>query len=150
MSTSSRIATWLDYDMLTANGAVILPELVATSAPLPQRPGAEVARELGGRKLLRYLTDAQLGRFRDGTTRQTFVTPTPYTPEEASHWLVLPDPWIPRRHILILDPARIPWIQGAVWVAATNGLQYILPQGFPADAIIVPGAPGARWEVEVQ
>jgi hypothetical protein len=88
--------------------------------------------------------------FQNGTDLPTYVTPTPYAPEETISWLFLPSARVPRTHVLLLDPAKIPLIQGPMWVAAGAGIQYVLPQGFPAQAIIVPGARGARWELEVR
>jgi hypothetical protein len=150
MATSSWLATWLDWDFLEQQrGARILPPKTDRAMEYPDRPGIEVANELAGRKLLRYMTPAQVGTFRSGTTAETYVTPTAYTADEAPRWLVLPVPTISRPYALILDPAQIPWIQGPMWVAAIRGMQYILPYGFPAEAIVVPGAPDLRWEVEV-
>lgn len=148
MATSSWLATWMDWDFLTKHSAIIHPESVAAN-DLPYRNGPDVSRELGGRKLLRYITPAQIGTFANGSTEPCYVTPTPYAPDEAARWLVLPSPQIVRRHVLILDPARIDLIQGPQWVAMGRGIQYILPRGFRADAITVPGAPGAHWEIEI-
>jgi hypothetical protein len=150
MGTSSWLATWLDWHFLEiAQQVPIAQQLSPGIGTPPVRPGAEIARELGGRKLLRYLRSDQLGAFRDGSTDITYVTPTPYTPEETARWLVLPSAHVPRTHVLILDPDRIPYVQGPLWVAAGRGIQYILPAGFPPEAILVPGAPGQQWEVEV-
>jgi hypothetical protein len=113
------------------------------------RPGTEIATELAGRKLMRLLTRRQVGAFTGGSTRETYVTPTPYDPREAVRWLLLPEPRVPRTHLLFLDPAQIPLVIGPMWVAWGRGIQYILPAGFPETAIIVPGAPRGRWEVEV-
>ena len=93
----------------------------------PARPGTDIAAELAGRLLMRFLTTAQVGTLTNGSTRQTYVTPTPYTSEEAVFWLNLPDPLLPRTHVLFLDPATIPLIIGPMWVAWNRGIQYILP-----------------------
>jgi len=148
METSSWLATWLDWRSLTQLGASIEPEALPPFS-LPMRAGGGVADELGGRLLLRYITDAQLGTFRLGSPDACYATPTPYTPEEASRWLVLPAPQILRRHVLLLDPRRIGTIQGPQWVAMGRGIQYILPNGFPPEAIVVPGAAGSQWEVAI-
>lgn len=110
----------------------------------------DVAREPAGKKLLHFVHPDKLGTFRNGSTRETFVTPTPYAPDEAPSWLQMPAAWVHRTHLLILDPAYIPAIQGPVWVATGRGIQYILSFGFPAAAIIVPGAPSGAWEIEVR
>ena len=115
MSSSAWLATWLDQDFLTRQGAVILDPLDSASSPVTtiSRSGGAVAEELGGRKLLRFLTPSQLGLFSEGTSRQTFVTPTAYTTVDAASWLLLPPANLePRTHVLILDPAKIDTIQG--------------------------------------
>lgn len=64
MATSSWLATWLDVDHLVQQGVTLhgpLDYATAGLSSIPVRAGAEVATELGGRKLLRYLTPAQLG-----------------------------------------------------------------------------------------
>lgn len=94
-------------------------------------------------------TNAQVGEFRSGSLAPCFATPTPYASNEAVTYLVLPAVTIPREHVLLVDAARIPEIVGPMWVAIGKGIQYYLPVGFPEDAIVVPGAPGAHWEVEV-
>jgi hypothetical protein len=146
---SGKLATLLDMLQLRRQGVLIHPPADVAAVSPPRRPGAEVARELGGRMLVRYLTPAQQGRFLAGTTEQTFVTPTAYSPEEAITYLVLPAPTVPRTLALVLDPTRIEWIIGPMWAADGRGIQYILPEGFPREAIIVPGAPGMSWEVSV-
>lgn len=143
----------MDSNALLSRGATIYPPLdtrLGGGDALPVRSGRVVAEELGGRKLLRYVTAAQLGLFTNGTPYETFVTPTPYAVDDVGRWLVLPSPWRKREHVLILDPALVPFIKGPVWVAAACGIQYVLHDGFPAEAILVPGAPGVRWEVEVR
>lgn len=149
MGTSSWLATWLDEQHLLERGATIWPSLDCAGRP-PTRGGDEVAAELGPRKLLRYMLPEQVGRFSGGSDEETYATLTPYAPEETLAWLVLPAASRPRTHALILDPALIPAVQGPLRVAGGRGIQYILPRGFPAAAIIVPGAPGARWEIVVQ
>jgi hypothetical protein len=138
-----------DEKYLLDRGATIWPPIDVAGRP-PTRTGAEAAAELGPRKLLRYLLTEQVGRFRSGSTLETYVTPTPYTPEETIAWLVLPAASEPRPYALILEPSRIPAIQGPMLVAGGRGIQYILPEGFPAQSIIVPGAPGVHWEIVVR
>lgn len=115
---------------------------------LPVRSGRDVALELHGRLFVRYLVPAQAGRFRNGSTDECYVTPTPYTPEEAVSWLLLPAARVPRDLALLLNPEDIPEVIGPVWVARGRGIQYILPGGFPESAILVPGTTG-HWEVTV-
>jgi len=146
--TSSWLSTYLDAEMLIRNGATLADPLRVTGRPAT-RSGTEVARELGGRLLLRYITPAQLGQFRHGSSAECYATPTAYTPEEAVKYLLLPAAGVPREHALLLDASRIRSNQGPMWVALARGIQYILPAGFPEEAIVVPGAPTGRWEVSV-
>ena len=148
--TCSYIATHLDAHFLEeARGVAILAPLIPDATLPSGRPGQEVADELAGRLLVRYLRTEQVPLFIGGSDRETYVTPTPYTPTEAVTWLNLPDPLDPRTHLLFLNPAKIRLIIGPLWVSRARGIQYILPHGFPQDAIVVPGAPGAAWATTV-
>jgi hypothetical protein len=146
--TSGWLATYLDAEMFLRKGVSIHEPLDHSVRP-PQRRGSDIAHELGGRLLLKYILPAQVGTFRAGTEDECYATPTPYSSEEAARYLLLPRADIPRRQVLLLDPARIPWIQGPIWVALARGIQYILPNGFPGAAVVVPGAPGVQWEIPV-
>lgn len=148
MGTSSWLATWLDSEMLERRG-VTIPSPIQARTLLSHRSGTEIAAELGGRCLLRYLVSSQIGLFAGGSDKACYTTPTAYSPEEAVRYLVLPRPETPRNHVLLLDPARVPLIMGPMWAAAGRGIQYVLPDGFPPEAIVVPGAVGVQWEVEV-
>ncbi len=116
---------------------------------LLRKTGRQVAEEIGGRYLLRYVLPEQVGRFASGSDIQHYVTPTPYAPEETISYLALPVPRQPRTHVLVLDPARIEYICGPQRIAGAPGIQYILPVGFSQDAIVGAGA-GAHWELEVR
>ena len=108
---------------------------------LPIRPGREVAEELGGRLLLRYLIDAH----DIGVPIPTFVSPTPYSVEEVGYSLALPRPDLARRYVLFLDPRRIDYLQGPRWCNLGSGIEYVLPNGFERGAVLDPG-----WGVEVR
>lgn len=142
MSSASRLATTLDIEMLLSNGTSIAAPSVSTA--MPERPGVDVALEICGRFLIRYIRPHQLGTLLGGTDNSQWVTPTPYPPEDAVRWLALPDPRDPPRHALLLDAARIRAICGPRYVRLGGGLEYLLPQGFPRDAIVDPA-----WEIEV-
>lgn len=148
MGTSSWLATWMDWTFLRATGVRIEDEGISADQ-LVDRPGQEVARELRGRMLLRYLTARQVGTFRSGSQEAYYTTPTPYASDEVAAWLVVPRPQVLREHVLILDPARVDVIRGPQWVAMGRGIQYILPAGFPPEAIVVPGVRDGDWEVKV-
>ena len=113
-------------------------------AAVPLKNGKAVFDELGGRFLLRYLVPAQIEAFRAGDEGVHWVTPTPYSPEETIPWLALPALGKPRRHVLVLDPRKIETIRGPRWVRLGGGIEYILPNGFPREALVLP------WPLEVR
>ncbi len=110
---------------------------------LPPKSGRDVAIELGGRYLLRYMLPRQVGKYALGSPDRHFVTPTAYSPEDTVSWLYLPKPNEKRRYVMLLDPAKIPYVQGPRWVHLGKGIEYILPHGFPREAVV------GRWELEV-
>src|SRR5207245_5929046 len=90
--TCSRLLTNLDSCMLLRNG---VKKIYAPGTPLAAMitddpKGMLNPAHLGYRFLLRYLRTVAVGRGLSGTTDTTYVTPTPYTPEEAISWLALP------------------------------------------------------------
>jgi hypothetical protein len=120
--------------------AVERPAIVYTShtplAAMPARPGPDIAAELGGRYLLRYLIRKQYRQFTTGSTSLQFVTPTPYSPTEVISWLSLPTP-ARREFVLFLDALRLSDVRGPRRVLVGGGLEYPLASGFPANAIVV-------------
>jgi hypothetical protein len=118
------------------------------------KSGARVAQELAGRFLLRYVLRKQVGAFTAGTRDKTHATPTPLAPEETVRWLALPAVPRPRRYVLLIDPARLPdgyKILGPRWVRLGGGIEYILPDGYPREAIVTIGTePDGQWELVVR
>jgi hypothetical protein len=55
----------LDQEQIEATAAAIAPRSQSVEA-MPDRPGADVATEIGRRFLLRYLVDSQLNGIRGG------------------------------------------------------------------------------------
>ncbi len=108
MGTSSWLATLLDQEMLELKRSVSICHRLMPDTQLPQKSGQQVANELGGRYLLRYLLSHQVGQFTVGSNHRQYVTPTAYSPEETISWLALPAPKQPRPYALLLDPARMP------------------------------------------
>jgi len=91
----------------------------------------------------------QVGEAGEGTTKTTYVTPTPYAPDDDATWLVLPRTTALRSHVAILEPAKLINIMRPLLVSGHAGLQYILESGYSQDAIIVPGAPKGQWIIPV-
>jgi len=150
MGTSSWLATMLDQEMLeVVQRAHIHPR----RTPLDQmgpRDGATVAKELGGRYFLHYIQRYQVGRYTTGRTGQTFVTPTPYSPEETIHFLTLPNPTQPREYVVLLDPKELRDVYGPRWTALGPGIEYILASGFDQKAIVASLGATPPWEILVR
>jgi hypothetical protein len=148
MGTCSHLATLLDADMIGPHriypGNTRVQDLPTVLDP---------ASELHGRFLLRYVLARHVGELRNGSSDPQWVTPTPYAPEETVSWLALPAPTEPREYVLMLDPSRLHGLVGPKWVYMGRGIEYILTQGFDAEAIVnlSPGSPiPARWEIEIR
>lgn len=143
MSAASLLATTLDQEMLEIARSVLIANRTIADKALEIKTGGQVASELGGRYLIRYVMRRQVGTFMNGTTSPQFVTPTPYASNDLVSWLALPAPLEPRPFALLLDPSRLGLIQGPRWVRLGRGIEYLLPQGFPKEALVF------AWEVEV-
>lgn len=98
---AAQLATFLDHWMLEQ------PDHVASRGGgiaagfsdehlLPSRTGQQLATELGGRLLVRYLREHELAEGQRGTSRAVWATPTPYGPRDAADLLALPRAWEPR------------------------------------------------------
>ncbi|QZY30612.1 hypothetical protein [Nocardioides coralli] len=125
---------------------MLLKILSAAHVPLdelPSRSGAEVATELAGRALLRYV--AATGVHENSHPGPTFVTPTAYTSSELNSYLALPRPDLLRDHAIWIDPSRVDTILGPRWVHLGSGIEYVLPNGYTSDAVIEPG-----WAVQIR
>ena len=133
--------------MLVQRGVAIAPASASLTA-LPRKTGKQVSRELGGRLLLRYVLATQVRSFTSGSTVRHWVTPTAYTPSEAVTYLALPDPDLNRPYVLVLDPMRIQLIWGPHEIEGSSAIEYVLPEGFPAEAIVGPG-PGNAWALRI-
>ncbi len=118
-------------------GAIVEP--FEDVGKLPQRSGSDVARDLAGRMLLRYVDAGAIHEARGGRVGvPTWVTPTPYAVDEVSHYLDLPVPERLRSYVVRLDPAEIDVIAGPQWVGLGLGIQYYLPYGYEPRAVLPP------------
>ncbi len=144
MGSSRWLATVLDQEMLERVRGIVIAARTVPDDALPTRRGPDVAAEIGERYLLRYMLPQQVGQLRRGTSDPQFVTPTPLAPEATVPWLFLPRPEEARVFVMALDAARVPEIKGPRWVRCGPGIEYLLPGGFPPDAIVWP------WEMQVE
>jgi len=143
MKSCGRLATRVDQEWLERVQGVQIASSLTPDNALTLKDGATLARELGGRYLIRYLHSDQLGTGQQGSVAPCYVTPTAYSPEDCVRWLALPNPAHPREFALILDPSKIPAALGPRWVRLGDGIEYLLPQGFPPEALVLP------WEVRI-
>ncbi len=143
--TASWLATFLDLHMVQQLTVIVPPE--TPDKDLPVKSPDDVLREIGNRYLLHYVVATKVGQFRNGSPDPSFVTPTPYSPEETVRWLATPRPTWPRTHVLLIDPRRMSdndVILGPRFVLAGGGIEYLLPNGFGPHALAL------RWEMEVR
>lgn len=146
-----RLATLLDLEMLHRKRVRIYSYDVGWPS-MRRLDGKEVAEQLGGRHLLYFLPRDRSGSLLGGTDRPKYLTPTPYPPtDEMIAWLGLPFVDVKRELALLLDPAKLTGVYGPRDVKLGDGIEYVLPGGFPADAIVEmsadPSDVPARWEL---
>ncbi len=146
MSHAVRLALTLDEEMLAAHGVVIADPWVPDK-DLPPCP--DLASQLGNRFLVKYVRREDRSRYSppfSGITTYPgvhYVTPTAICRDELVAILNLP-PLPAPRYALILDPARLDAV-GPRRVRSGQALEYVLPNGFPSNAVVAPG-----WPVEVR
>jgi hypothetical protein len=145
MVTASWLATLLDQSMLEQedllNKRGPIAHRLTPDSELPERPGQEVADELGGRFLLRYMLPHQVDQVHGGSNHLTYTTPTAYRSEDVVEYLRLPRPQAQRPFVSLLNPALISKISGPRWIAGGIGIEYLLPQGYPQEALVPPSYP---------
>lgn len=127
----------LDQEMLEDVSRITIAARTTPNDALPRKSGAEVANELRGRVLLRYLVGERINSYQPGSPQLLYTSPTPFAPSDLSSWLALPSPEIARTFVTMLDPAQIHVILGPRWVRRGKGIEYLLPQGYPIEAIIL-------------
>jgi hypothetical protein len=135
--TSGWLATELDSYMLRGK----IHSKHTPDSAMPVRAGIDVYRELQGRMLCRYIIDPH----EPPRTTPTWVSPTPLSTEELIAYLALPNPMKDREYVLLLDPSKINDIQGPRWTSRGQGLEYLLPVGYPLSAVIPP-----PWGVRIR
>jgi hypothetical protein len=147
MTTCSWLATLLDEEMLSSGSISIAPRNTSDLhlSTNFNKTGRGVSNEIGGRFLLRYVRANDVGRYVGGSTAKHYTTPTAYTPHEAISYLALPNPTTPREFVMLIDPSKLGSnpVWGPRWVRLGNGIEYLLPNGFPSSSLVLP------WEVKV-
>lgn len=137
------LSTHLDIEMLRKVGVNVSSSSVPDSG-LPAKSGMEVERELSGRPLIRYLRKEDVKKFVFGDANRQCVTPTPYSVADLVSFLNLPDPTTKRTHYLLLEASKIQEVLGPRRIAWGGGIEYILPKGFPIEALL------NRWAMEIR
>lgn len=143
MSHAVDVALALDEEMLGANGVTIASPFI----PNTSLPPADLANELGGRCLIKYLRKGAHTRYSltSGITHFPgihYLTPTPICASQLIQVLNLP-PYPTPRYALLLDPNKLT-AHGPRRIRTGRGFEYLLLNGFNADAIMKPG-----WPVKV-
>lgn len=123
------LATNLDLEMLLARGVIISPSNIPIE-DLPIKTGEEVADELAGRPLIRYLCRQDVSKYLRGDRNPHYTTPTPYSSTDLISFLCLPDPQTARTHCLLLDPQNIEVILGPRLIQWGGGIEYIRRMDF--------------------
>jgi hypothetical protein len=106
----------------------------ASLETMPMRTGGQVADELAGRMLVRYVTEQH-----PPPASEAWLTPTPLGARGAGTILHLPHQVTTRHWVLVIDPARVGVIQGPRRVTMGQGIEYYLPHGYDAGAVLEPG-----------
>jgi hypothetical protein len=147
---SAHIATMLDQERIESFRRLPIGGRTARVEDMPERPGTEVASEIGDRYLLRYLMKGQLSDFAchgpnsgSAFTRPHWLTPTPIPKADVTSWLALFAPSDERDYVLVIDPARLTSVQGPAWIRLGSGIEYYT-SSVPLNAIINPGPIGLR------
>jgi hypothetical protein len=135
VSLSSWLATFQDERTIGTAGAAVEPRTTLLTA-LPEVSGVDVATMLGGRLLLRYFPQQQLGVFKSGTAASVYATPTAMPVADLADCLGLPNPKLKREWAMLLDPAQIPVLKGPHWISLGEGIEFLLHNGFPQNAIV--------------
>ncbi|WP_405933715.1 hypothetical protein [Streptomyces sp. NBC_00827] len=139
MGTCGFLATHIDLFML---GARVFPEWERLDAHAKADASC-----LNGRLLVHYLVPGAQHDFREGFAGGEgglWATPTPYSSDDAARYLRFPCPQVARTHAILIDPTKVPELRGPRRVQRGDGLEFLLPQGVPANAIL------DQTEVEVR
>lgn len=144
MPHAARLAMTLDEEMLIRNGVTIVPPTTPDSK-LPHC--IDLADQLSGRSLIKYVRTDDRHRYSVLSSITHFpgvhyLTPTPLCREAVTGALNLP-PFATPRYALVLDPTKLT-AHGPRRIRGGSAIEYVLLNGFPADAIVPPG-----WPVEV-
>jgi hypothetical protein len=141
MPHSVNLAITLDEEMLGRHAVYVHPPWAPDSS-LPLC--ADLEAQVGDRFLLKYVRSSDRNHYSvmSGVTYFSgvhYVTPTPICQGELTSVLNLP-PMPAPRFALILDPSKLD-ARGPRRIRSGRGIEYVLANGFPRDAIVSPGWP---------
>jgi len=142
MSTCSAIATRLDEEMLLNRSVHIYPPYTPVGT-MPPRSGSAVASELGGRYLLRYLLRTQYQHLTAATSQLRFVTHTNPVFAKGGGLVARTADADKTAFRTISRSKSHSRDTGPRRVRLGGGLEYVLPKGFPTDALVL------SWPVPV-
>lgn len=143
MVHSALLAVSLDEEMLSRNGVVVSDATVPDS-DLPEC--SDLAEQLSGRFLIKYLRSDSLNRYSNASglshfPGKHFITPTVLCADTVVSSLNLPTYLVKPKFALVLDPSKL-HAHGPRKVRGGNGaVEYLLMDGFAADAIVPPPWP---------
>lgn len=135
MSGSCVLAHSLDTLFLLERRAGQNPEIWPEKLlnGIPTRTGPEIAKELAGRKLIKFALD-QFEGARPG--KGSWVTVTPSCPKCAGVMFHLPRERIERHWAILVDAEKVGEIQGPRRCMIGYGFEYYLPKGYTEDALV--------------
>jgi hypothetical protein len=129
------MATSLDCWMLKEHD-VEAAASTTLDADLPVKSGDQVFEEIGRRYLIRYVP-------KDGISLESmlapslrWVTPTPYSAEDALRCLALPFGERQRKYYWLINPRYLRNVKGPRSVDGGCGIEYLIPEGVPEEALV--------------
>ena len=137
MNHAAQLALMLDEEMLRLHAVAVSGSHVPIHA-LPMAPN--LASQLCNRYLIKYVRKDERVRYSpplSGITTYTgihYVTITAICSDELVSMLGLP-PLPPPKYALILNPAQVT-AHGPRRVPGGRGIEYVLLNGFPSNAVI--------------
>ena len=111
IDSATNLAITLDVEQIQRGSTVFASPLTNVKL-MADRSGSEISEEIGGCYLVRYLLQTQVSEFLSGSSKEHWVTPTPFKPSDLGSTSALFSPHKPRSYALILNPLEIKVIRG--------------------------------------